>query len=128
MLVAACGPIAIAPTLEPGARPPADVHIANGSTLDVTVKVNGTNRGILRAGEATTIVRSQMPDPPWNVEVSSPAGRLIIGAVMSAADVASIGGGTASMAVFGPMVCGTVVVYVGDPPPPTEPGQDPCGP
>jgi hypothetical protein len=70
LLLAACAPASPA-----GER--LDLHVNNGTTLPVTIAVNGTDVGIVGAGSHADLAGSDLPVLPWSVEARSPTGRLL---------------------------------------------------
>ena len=76
VLLGACASL----TAELSPAPPATaLHVGNGTTLDVTVVVNGQVVGVFAAdgtGQPPDVT-SGLPALPWHVEARSPSGRLL---------------------------------------------------
>lgn len=52
--------------------------ISNGTTLEVTLVVNGSVVAVLAPGEGTSMAdEASLPDLPWFVEARSPTGRVL---------------------------------------------------
>ena len=64
-----------------------DHGINNGTTLAIELVVNGTVVRQVDPGEAPVLAAAQLPALPWNVEVRSPSGRVLIGMTVRAGDV-----------------------------------------
>ncbi len=72
--------IAVAAVVAIGCGPstPPGLSIANGTTLTVTLLVNGTVVGTFAPGvERDPIPATDLPALPWNVEACSPSGRVL---------------------------------------------------
>jgi hypothetical protein len=79
------------PTPPPGAVvvPAAqmDLGINNGTTLEVSLVVNGTVVQKVDPGQAPVFTAVQLPALPWAVEVRSPSGRVLVGMTVRPGDV-----------------------------------------
>ena len=79
------------PTPPPGAvAVPADqmdLGINNGTTLKVSLVVNGTVVRQVDPGQAPVLAAAQLPTLPWTVEVRSPSGRVLVGMTVRAGDL-----------------------------------------
>ena len=64
-----------------------DLGINNGTTLAIELVVNGTVVRQVDPGEAPVLAADQLPALPWNVEVRSPSGRVLVGMTVRAGDV-----------------------------------------
>ncbi|HLO34895.1 MAG TPA: hypothetical protein VK194_02380, partial [Candidatus Deferrimicrobium sp.] len=113
-LVAACGPMAPAGPGPLASIPPdGNVHVTNGTTLDVSIFVNGLSIGTVRAGDEITIESGRLPTLPWTVEARSPSGRLIlpwnveVGQIQEALDGTGASGATATL------TCGVFTMRIG---------------
>src|SRR5438128_493350 len=84
----------------PGARSP--LGVANGTTVRVSVAVNGTVIETVPAGETRLAVPVVLPARPWTVEARSPSGRLLATPTVSAADDISP---TSSRSVIEDLAC-----------------------
>jgi hypothetical protein len=121
-----------------GATPaplPPQLGVSNGTTLTVTLVVNGQIVGeILPGGPAPTIDPAGLPALPWSVEARSPSGRVLTSMTVEPGHVGSTtrpDGGTESAGTFGrvDLSCGRLTIWAGDfqpsgPPPPPSPGTD----
>lgn len=113
-LTAACAaeaPASLAPPL-----PAFDVGIANDTTLELTLHVNGASVGIFEPGTISTVlVRAAYP---WIVEVKNPNGRVLTTMTIREGDInpPSQPGGDQHSAVssFVALPCGQVAIYGGD--------------
>jgi len=56
---------------------PPDIHVANGTTLPVTIVVSGTVLGTVAAQGSADFPADDLPDLPWVVEARSPSGRVL---------------------------------------------------
>jgi hypothetical protein len=79
LLVAGCAAVTgPTPTPSPTAPPRPSLNVSNGTTLDVTLTVNGTPVGVFPPGVAgPTIDVSKLPPLPWNVGAQTSSGRLL---------------------------------------------------
>jgi hypothetical protein len=79
------------PTPPPGSVvvPPdqMDLGINNGTTLPVSLVVNGTAVRQVDPGQAPVLTAAQLPALPWAVEVRSPSGRVLVGMTVRPGDV-----------------------------------------
>ena len=98
--------------------------VANGTTLTVTLVVNGQHAGDFPSGgPAPTIDVAALPPLPWNVEARSPSGRVLTSMQVRPGDVqTTIGPGGASeygSIMFGrvDLSCGRITIWAGDVPP-----------
>jgi hypothetical protein len=114
--------------------PPPPLWIANGTTLTVSLLVNG--RLVAEAkpgGVATEIAAAKLPPLPWRVEARSPSGRLLTSMSVERGQVAQAvgtGGLTATRGRVGQvdLSCGRLTIWSGDvqpsgPAPPIPPGM-----
>jgi hypothetical protein len=119
--VVACGcgavgqPASLLPTPAPG------LSIANGTTLTVTLLVNGTLVGTVAPGvERDPIPATDLPALPWQVEARSPSGRLLASVTVRPGDVWATTGpsGQGEMKGDGVRVdlsCGRLDIWSGPP-------------
>lgn len=96
------------------------VSVSNGTTLAVTILVNGTRIQTFAAGSAGTIPTRQLPAFPWSIEAHSPSGRLLSALIVRPGDVlqtAAPGGGriVKGDGVRVDLSCGRLDVWVGPP-------------
>ncbi len=65
-----------------------DLGIANGTTLTVSLVVNGKKIGTFEPGSTNeSVSRSELPPMPWVVEARSPTGRLLTSMTVKEGDV-----------------------------------------
>jgi hypothetical protein len=100
------------------------VHMSNGTTLVVTVLVNGQHVGDVSPGTSgTAITDTAMPPLPWTIEARSRSGRLLTSFQVGPAD----GSTTATIAQLVDLSCGRLWIWVGgitpDAPVPPSPGK-----
>lgn len=116
---------------------PADtLGISNGTTLAVTLSVNGTVLGTFGPGTRSDAIAVGAAQPlPWLVEARSPSGRLLTSMTVRAGDVSkAAASGTIEYRGVGARVdlsCGRLDIWVGLPmlgpmPGPGSPGD--CAP
>jgi hypothetical protein len=98
VLVAGCSllPVSLPPDLSAGPTPPPgavvvpptemDLGINNGTSLTVSLVVNGNVVRQVEPGEAPILTAAQLPPLPWNVEVRSPSGRVLVGMTVRSGD------------------------------------------
>ena len=79
VLVATCSP---APTGEPH-----DLGISNGTTMPVTIAVNGTALRTIQPQTLDTILVKDLPPLPWVVEARTSTGRALLSLSVRAGDV-----------------------------------------
>jgi hypothetical protein len=76
------------PTVAPPASPPThSLEAANGTSLTVTLAVNGTALRVIPPGESASIPVSELPLLPYAVEARSPRGRVLTSMTVHAGDV-----------------------------------------
>ena len=116
LVCAGCGFLSIAP-------PQPKLSVSNGTTLVVTVLVNGRQVGTIqpRSG-ADPIDASVLPPLPWIVEARSATGRLLTSMIVMAGQVTTtrLPDGTTSMSgTLGrvDLSCGRFDMWAGDFPP-----------
>jgi hypothetical protein len=116
--------------------------ISNGTTLDVTLVVNGQRIVDYPGGggQASAIDDAALPPLPWDVEVRSPSGRVLLslhveeGQVSSATDAGGYGTRTGRVGEVD-LSCGRLMIWAGDftptgggPPPPSPGTPGDCAP
>lgn len=113
-LAAACS---AAPTPAPTMRPAVSLIVSNGTTLAVTIFVNGLVLGVVPVGGGPlpTLDSSRLPALPWTVEARSPSGRLLTTMTVQPGDVVPV----ASDVHLIPMgrvdlSCGRLTMWAGD--------------
>lgn len=117
-------------------EPPAGLAVSNGTTLPITVVVNGTPRRTVAVGKVETIPASELPPYPWQAEARFPSGRAIATLTVRPGDVlrtsAPFGGTTyRGDGVRVDLSCGRLDMWSGPPllgpaPGPGAPGD--CAP
>jgi hypothetical protein len=91
MVAIGCG--AAGQSGSPTPTPPPGLSISNGTTLTVTLLVNGTPVGTFPLGTGRDpIPASALPALPWNVEARSPSGRLLTSMTVHPGDVSATTG------------------------------------
>ncbi|MEW5990298.1 MAG: hypothetical protein AB1736_02995 [Chloroflexota bacterium] len=93
--------------------------IANGTTLTVTLVVNGQPIGESRPGEEPSIDVSSLPELPWVVEARSPNGRVLTSMRVEPGQVwtkVGPGGVVEHSGTFGrvDLSCGRLTIWAGD--------------
>jgi hypothetical protein len=115
------------------APPGTKLVVDNGTTLAVTVVVNGQNIGMVAPQTQQSFDASGMPAMPWSIQVLSPSGRLLtsVSADPGSAGSSTDADGHTTQYGVGSRVdlsCGRLDVYVGPPmigpaPGPGQPGD-----
>ena len=134
LLVAACGSLIPTPPGSPAFD--ADIDVVNDTRLDVTIVVNGTDRGVVSAFAATSIPAAALPAKPWVVEARSPSGRVLLTFIVAPGQVTTSTDerGVTTMVGAGSradLSCGRLDVTVGAPmmgPPPGPGVPGDCAP
>lgn len=121
-----------------GVTPPGDMRlgVSNGTTLRVSVVVNGVQIEEIAPSDGADLPASALPPLSWNVEVRSPSGRVLVRLTVNAGDVSSWNnadgsGGSRGDAARVDLSCGRIDVWSGPPllgpmPGPGTPGD--CAP
>lgn len=115
LLLAGCTP---SPPAEISQRP--NVGVSNGSTLTVTLVVNGRRVADVPAdGPYPTIDTSALPPLPWEVQALSPSGRVLTSMHVAPGQVWSTTGPEGVVTQRGSMgrvdlSCGSVRIWAGD--------------
>ncbi len=109
-----------------GARPLGreyDLHVTNSSTLDVDVRINGASHGVAAAGGSLDLPVAGNGLLPWSLELVSPSGVTLATATVTDGSVGCEGAGGActTLAARAHLVCGDIVLWSGDMPPPIPP-------
>lgn len=118
----------------PIATAEAVLGISNGTTLDVSLVVNGTAVATATPGVAVApIPFSKLPPLPWTVEARSPSGRILTTMAVASGNVTSTAyadGHTGTTGTFGrvDLSCGRLTIWAGfgqpsGPPPPSPAGS-----
>lgn len=99
-----------------GSAPPPGLSIANGTTLPVTLLVNGTLVGAIAPGvERDPIPASDLPALPWSVQARSPSGRVLASMTVRPGDVSYGAGEAKGDGVRVDLSCGRLDIWSGPP-------------
>ena len=119
-----------------GPNAPDAVHVSNGTTIAVSVVVNGVSIASLPPGALESTPRASLPQLPWNVEVRTSRGRVLTSLTVRDGDVFETTAPDGSHIAKGDatrvdLSCGRLDVWVGPPllgpsPGPGTPGD--CDP
>ena len=94
------------------ASAPPGLSIANGTTLTVTLVVNGAPLGTFGPGvERDPIPAADLPALPWHVEARSPSGRVLASMTVRPGDVSVTSGDGARV----DLSCGRLDIWSGPP-------------
>jgi hypothetical protein len=91
------------------------ISVANGTTLDVTIIVNGSAVGRVNAGDAAEIPPGEMPPLPWSVDARSPSGRLLVSMTVQPGDVDREGNEQRGVGGRVDLSCGRLDLWSGPP-------------
>jgi len=102
---------------EGGTVAPADMSldVSNGSTLAVTLVVNGTKVDDIAAGQGDHVVAARLPSLPWSAQVLSPTGRELLSLRVQAGDVHRTDQSASGDAVRVDLSCGRIDLWSGPP-------------
>jgi hypothetical protein len=120
LLAASCAPAA-----------PAGLAVANGTTLEVALVVNGTTAVVVPAGRLVELPPDRLPALPWLVQARTKTGRQLLEFEIRAGDVVVAGSSSRSIGRRVDLSCGRLDVYSGAPmggPPPGEGVLGDCDP
>jgi hypothetical protein len=131
VILAGCNGLGMAST-DPSARP--QLGISNGTTLTVTLVVNGSAIGTFAPGAPEpTIDPTALPPLPWTVEARSASGHVLTSMTVAPGDVRTITGPSGVVEDSGTMgrvdlSCGRLTIWAGSivpsgPAPPASPGK-----
>jgi hypothetical protein len=98
------------PTPSAAAEPP--LSISNGTTIPVTVVVNGIVLETVAPGDRLDPIAMALPPRPWAIEARSPTGRVLSSLAVAANDPI---GSTIGKAVRADLSCGRLDVWSGPP-------------
>jgi hypothetical protein len=94
----------------------ADLEISNGTTLLVSVAVNGKTITSVGPGNVARINPSLLPPLPWKVEARTTSGRLLTSLSVQAGDVTRTADGAyKGAAVRADLSCGRLDIWSGPP-------------
>ena len=127
LIVGACGQILPSTGVLPVDYP---LHVDNGTTMALTIVVNGQPVAVAPAKEAKAVPVAALPSLPWTVEARSASGRVVLMLTVKPGSVVDIrnADGTGSLSAPGAradLSCGRLDMYPGDSPmmgPPPGPG------
>jgi hypothetical protein len=113
---------------------PVDLGIANGTTLTVSLFVNGRLVGnAIPGAPGPSIEPNSLPALPWTVEVRSPTGRVLVSMIVEPGEVRTATGPDDQISHSGTfgridLSCGRLTIWAGDvvpsgPAPPPSPGS-----
>jgi hypothetical protein len=88
------------------------LSISNGTTIPVTLVVNGTVVETVAPGDRQDPITASLPTRPWTIETRSPSGRVLSTLTVSATDDIS---STSGRAVRADLSCGRLDVWSGPP-------------
>jgi hypothetical protein len=96
------------------------LSVQNGTTIAVTLVVNGKVIETVAAGGYQDPIKAELPGLPWNVETRSPSGRVLSSMTVHAGDVWQTtepngNGETKGDAVRVDLSCGRLDVWSGPP-------------
>jgi hypothetical protein len=98
---------------------PMKLSIQNGTTIEVTLVVNGVVIEKLPPGDYEDSIKADLPPLPWTVETRSPSGRVLSTMTVKEGDYVTGNGPTGGMArgdaVRVDLSCGRLDVWYGTP-------------
>jgi len=116
LVIAGCSAVPGSPSAAEHPR----LGVSNGTTLSVTLVVNGRTVGTIDpGGPEPSFDAASLPDVPWSVEARSPSGRLLTSMTVKPGDVWSTarpGGAVESSGAYArvDLSCGTLRIWAGD--------------
>jgi hypothetical protein len=128
-ILASCGNRSVSPTIGGGEV----LGIVNGTTLDVTLVVNGTAVVTATPGSGVgPIAFASLPPLPWTVEARSPSGRILTSMTVDVGSVTATtnpNGGVGTSGTLGrvDLSCGRITIWAGYEPPSGPPPPSPAG-
>jgi hypothetical protein len=132
---ALAGCAAGAPSAAAGAStPPVSLGVSNGTTLDVTIVVNGTVYAVFTAsGTQRAVNMASLPPLPWIVKARTSSGRLMTSLTVKPDQIWGRHGPSGALEANNvgtdlDLSCGRLRIWVGDvtparPPPPSPAGR-----
>ena len=124
-MVTGCGVIPVpSPPVDPSLF---DIHAANGTTIPVSVVVDGQVAAVVPAGGEVTIPSGTLPAPPYTIEARIASGRVLDSVTVAPGSVTRVvnsdGTGSASgVAIRTGLSCGQFTLWVGVRPSGPAPG------
>ena len=111
-----------------GPQPLHTLTVRNGTTLGVTITVNGQVVAAVAPGkDPPAIDFSALPPRPWTVEARTPSGRVLATMRVNPGDgVPGSGGAMTVVHAEAQLSCGTLLILMGDSPPPGLPQEAPA--
>ena len=115
LMVGGCG---ATPGSAAAVRP--KLGISNGTTLTVTIVINGRTVATAEPeGDGREVDPLTLPNLPWSVEARTPSGRLLTSMTVKAGDIwttARPGGAVESTGAFArvDLTCGSLRIWAGD--------------
>ncbi len=107
------------------------LDVSNETTIPVSLLVNGTSVRAIAAGEAAELGANELPGLPWDAEVQTASGRLLVHLRVNGGDVTVQEHGVRGAAARVDLSCGRIDLWSGPPllgpaPGPGSPGD--CDP
>lgn len=131
LLLAACGPVPVAPSQAASSDPTPELKYSNQTSLDIHVIVNGTDLATLAPTTGGSIDASAMPTLPWSIVAQTSGGRVLASFLVKPGDVVSSGGAQRGVGVRVDLSCGRLDLWSGPPlggPAPGPGNSGDCGP
>jgi hypothetical protein len=91
------------------------VWVSNGTTLLVTLVVNGSAQRAVPPGSEVRVPAAELPPLPWSIEARMESGRVLASLTVRAGDVASGPGWSKGDGVRVDLSCGRLDVWSGPP-------------
>lgn len=125
--LSACSVIgSLIPSTVPGPGRPVGVEVSNGTTLPITIVVNGVIVRNIGPGDGThePITADVLGPMPWNVEARTASGRVLTTMTVHPGDVAEQDSGARGVGARVDLTCGRFDMWAGPPMlgPPPAPG------
>ena len=103
-------------SMHPVAADELTIGVANGTSLPVTIEVNGTAvRTVAPGASEEAIPASALPALPWRIEARSPSGRVLASYTVYDGDVMVGPGSSRSVGNRADLSCGRLDVWTGAP-------------
>lgn len=91
------------------------LDVSNGSTLNVSLMVNGIVIETVAAGRTDHLDATRLPTLPWNAQVSSSYGRVLLQLTVHAGDIHRDATTTSGDAARVDLSCGRIDLWSGPP-------------
>lgn len=98
-----------------GPRSPSGLEVSNGTTLAVTIVVNGSAVAMVEPHGGVTIDPRDLPPLPWVVEARTPSGRLLTSMAVHEGDVQYTANTSRGDATRVDLSCGRLDIWSGPP-------------